>query len=169
MPLLMLLRLTTLFPPLTVEECCFLSVAIGLLAAACVAVEEGSFPAPFAKNVEFSFPAGAIHASANAPEADDSFSPALTIEECCFLPVAIGLSAAAPAAIKEGSFPAPFCKNVVVSFPAGAICASADSPEADDSFPCFNHRGVLFPSCSHWIIDGSSCGHRGSFVSCSFW
>jgi len=142
---------------LTIEECCFLPAAVGL-----------SVSAPFGKNVEVSLPAGAISASADSPEADDSFFPPLTKEECCFLPAAVGLLAAAPAAVKEGSFPAPFGKNVEVSFPAGAIHASAHAPEADNSFPSFDHRGVLFPSCGHLIIDGSSCGHQGRFLSCSF-
>jgi len=136
--------------------------------AAPAAIEEVLFPAPFGKYVKVSLPAGAIGASADSPEADDSFFPPSTVEECCFLPAAVSLLAAAPAVIEEGSFPGPFCKNVVVSFPAGAVCASADSPEADDSFPSFDHRGVLFPSCGHLIIDGSSCGHQGRFLSCSF-
>jgi len=153
----MLLWSKTFSPPWTVKKCCLLSAAIRLSAAAPVAVEEASFPAPFVKNVESSFLVGAVGASAHAPVFEDSFFPPLTIKECCLFSVAVSLLAAAPAAIKEALFPAPFLKNVKSSFLAVVIGASAHAPAVKDSFSFFYHQGVLFAFCSHQFIGCCSC------------
>jgi len=93
--------------PVAVEECCFLPAAVGLSAAAPAAIKEASIFVPFDKKMVSSLLAGAGGSSPPAVK-DTPSPPPAALEECCFLPAAIGLNTTVPAAVKEATVSAPF-------------------------------------------------------------